>query len=225
MRIGWLSTGRDEEARRLFLKALSWVRDGRIRGKIVFVFVNRERGENPETDRFLNLVEREGVELITLSSSKFGDRREFERRATELIEPFEPDICFLCGYMLIVGEEMCGRFRMLNLHPALPGGPRGAWEKVMMEIAKGDYEEAGAMIHIVTPELDRGPCVSFFSFPIKEMREKASSPEELARLIREKEFRGEIPLVLLTLRALSLGEIDLERGVPLDLSEEVRKWL
>jgi len=225
MRIGWFTTGRDREARELFESTLSWIRRGEIRGEVIFVFLNRERGEDREADLFMDLAERENIPLISLSSKKFEKRREFEARAVELIEPFRPDICFLCGYMLIVGEEMLKKFRMINLHPSLPGGPKGPWEKVMDELARGDYDEAGAMIHLVTPELDVGPCISYFSFPLKDLRDKTSSPEELSRLIREREFRGEIPLVLLTLRAISLGEIDLNKIKPLDFSEEIGRWL
>lgn len=39
---------------------------------------------------------------------------------------FSPDIYMLAGYMLIVSEEMCGKYTMINHHPATPEGPKGS---------------------------------------------------------------------------------------------------
>ncbi len=48
-----------------------------------------------------------------------------------LLEPFALDVLVLAGYMLIVSPAMCARYAMLNLHPALPGGPTGTWQEVI----------------------------------------------------------------------------------------------
>jgi len=71
------------------------------------------------------------------------------------------DLCVLAGYMLIVGPEMCTRFNMINLHPAAPGGPTGTWQDVIWQLIKQRARETGVMMHLVTPELDRGPVVSY----------------------------------------------------------------
>jgi phosphoribosylglycinamide formyltransferase-1 len=46
---------------------------------------------------------------------------------------------------------------MINLHPAAPGGPTGTWQEVIWQLIEGRAVETGVMMHLVTPELDRGP--------------------------------------------------------------------
>ena len=41
-----------------------------------------------------------------------------------MLESYGVELLVLAGYMLITGPDLCARFAMLNLHPALPGGPR-----------------------------------------------------------------------------------------------------
>jgi phosphoribosylglycinamide formyltransferase-1 len=59
---------------------------------------------------------------------------------------------------------------MLNLHPALPGGPQGTWQQVIWRLLSDEAHETGAMIHLATAELDSGPVVAYCSFPIVGLR-------------------------------------------------------
>ena len=59
---------------------------------------------------------------------------------------------------------------MLNLHPALPGGPKGMWQQVIWELLEDEADETGAMIHLATAQLDRGPVVSTFRFSLARPR-------------------------------------------------------
>ena len=68
MRIGWLSTGRDQAACNLLSDIVARAQQDDIPLDIGAVFCDRERGEAPESDRFLDLVERLGFPLVTLSS-------------------------------------------------------------------------------------------------------------------------------------------------------------
>ena len=105
---------------------------------------------------------------------------------------------------------------MINLHPAPPNGPTGTWEEVIQILIRDKAKEAGAMMHMVTPELDRGPVVSYCTFPIRgtyfDVYWQADSREMLFQLIREYELAREFPLIILTLQALSRGEIITTHG-------------
>ncbi|HHJ00848.1 MAG TPA: formyl transferase, partial [Candidatus Aerophobetes bacterium] len=58
-KIGWFSTGRDKAARDLLRAVQKSIDEGKIRNaRIAFVFSNRQRGENRESDRFFQLVEK-----------------------------------------------------------------------------------------------------------------------------------------------------------------------
>lgn len=243
-RIGIFSTFRDRAALELFRSVHQACKDGFIRGTLSFVFCNRERGEFPKTDEYLSYVESCGVPLVSFSSRKFRTeerkkalhdrvlmrkwRIEYDRTGPgPVAQKYQPDLIVLAGYMLILAEEMCERWRMINLHPALPWGPKGSWEEVIWELIRTGQRETGAMMHLVTKDLDRGPPLSFYKVPLKglkplwlnyekkletadfhEVKRTEYRTNELFCAIREKQLPGEVPLILLTLKYVAEGVIE-----------------
>jgi phosphoribosylglycinamide formyltransferase-1 len=264
--IGWFSTGRDEAARQLLQVVYQKIEIGEIEGKIDFVFSNREPGEAKESDLFFELVRNYRIPLICFSSNKFkeskditgkaeGDtlpewRLEYDREVMKRLEGFRPDLCVLAGYMLIVGEEMCRRYDMINLHPATPEGPKGSWQEAIWTLLENKATESGVMMHLVTPELDRGPVITYCTYPIRgepfdkywrevdscsvaDIKEEQGDNNALFQLIRRHGLAREFPLIVSTLRAFGRGEVKIEagrvfdrQGKPIsgyDLSREVNK--
>jgi folate-dependent phosphoribosylglycinamide formyltransferase PurN len=227
LNIGWFSTGRDEAARQLLQAVQDKSYSGDINGKIGFVFSNREPGESKESDLFFKLVRSYNIPLICLSHQKFktaGEEKEwrikYDREVHKKIEPFAPDLCVLAGYMLIVSEELCQKYDMINLHPAPPGGPTGSWQEVIWAFIQNKAETVGAMMHLVTPELDRGPVISYCLFSIKgepfSEYWRKDDKKMLFRLIRQHELVREFPLITLTLQALSRGDVGIKDGTVID---------
>ncbi len=151
------------------------------------------------------------------------------------------------GYMRIITDTMHDNLDIANLHPGIPKiGPIGMWRKVMAEqaerplkylIGMDDDElrehllttlnvsanKAGGMIHIVTKEMDRGPVIAWYEFPLTTRPlqqswinvvgdaslygiERAKSMpcfEELKRGIRYEQLKGEHPLLVLTYRNIT----------------------
>jgi phosphoribosylglycinamide formyltransferase-1 len=227
LNIGWFSTGRDEAARQLLQAVQDKSRSGDIDGKIAFVFSNREPGEAKESDLFFELVRSYNIPLVCLSHKKFKTGKEeedlgikkdwrikYDKEVNKKIETFAPDLCVLAGYMLIVSEELCQQYDMINLHPAPPGGPTGSWQEVIWTLIQNKADRAGAMMHLVTPELDRGPAVSYCLFSIKgdPFAEywRRDNKDMLFRLIRQHELAREFPLIILTLQSLSRGEVGIK---------------
>ncbi len=236
-KLGWFSTGRDKAARDLLEAVQSSIQLGEIKAEIVFVFSSREPGESEESDLFLRLVEDYHIPLVCFSYQKFKARREapevetlpqwrldYDREIMVRLQGFHPDLCVLAGYMLIVGKEMCQRYDMINLHPAAPGGPAGTWQEVIWQLIDSEAEETGVMMHLVTPELDKGPPVTYCTFPIRGKpfdrywdEIKGSSPQQiiknqgennhLFRLIREHGLAREFPLIISTVKVFSEGRI------------------
>jgi phosphoribosylglycinamide formyltransferase-1 len=248
---GWFSTGRDLAARQLLQAVCDKIKEGFIPGEIAFVFCDRERGDAEQSDLFLDLAAELGLETITFSSRRFKPelrkkdreqwRTEYHAGVMERIAARKAALLVLAGYMLILSPEMCQRYAMINLHPALPGGPTGAWEEVIDELIRQRAATTGAMMHLVTPELDRGPVVAYYSFPIqggafapfwKAVSEKRGP---LFWLIRQEGVRREIPLIILTLKAVAEGRIQIKEGKVLNskgkelkglvLTEEVEAFL
>jgi len=207
---------------------------GDINGKISFVFSNREPGEAKESDLFFELVRSYNIPLVYLShkrSKTIGEDKEwrikYDREVNKRIEPFAPDLCVLAGYMLITSAELCQKYDMINLHPAPPGGPTGTWQEVIWALIQNKADTAGAMMHLVTPELDKGPSVAYCTFPIRgkpfdrywkeikeqpteEIKKKQGENNRLFKLIRQQELAREFPLIILTLQALSRGEVSIK---------------
>jgi phosphoribosylglycinamide formyltransferase-1 len=243
--IGWFSTGRDEAARQLLQVVHRKVQTGEIECTISFVFSNREPGEAEQSDLFFDLVKSCNIPLICFSSKKFeatqhvtgkaeGEilpkwRLDYDRQVMEKLQGFEQDLCVLAGYMLIVGKDMCRRYDMINLHPATPGGPKGSWQEVIWALMEDKAVESGVMMHLVTPEMDRGPVITYCTYPIRgepfdrywreidnssvaAMKKEQGESNALFKLIRQHGLAREFPLIVSTLSAFSRGEVKIEAG-------------
>lgn len=242
-KIGWFSTGRDKAARDLLNTVYKDIGEGNIpQSRISFIFCSRERGEGWESDLFIQEVQEKEIPLVCFSSSKFrpGLRKEnleewrlsYDREVMKLISSYSCDLIVLAGYMLVVGEEMCQNYPMINLHPARPGGPKGSWQEVIWQLIKSRSLETGAMMHLVTPELDEGPPVTYCVFKIKngifssqweEIQEmerkdpgilergvKAVENTSLFHRIREKGLVREFPLISYTLKVFAEGRVKIK---------------
>ncbi len=239
--MGWFSTGRDKAARDLLIAVHQATQRGEIKAEITFVCCDREPGESAESDLFIKLVEDYHLPLICFSYQKFKAKQsaiapkpvgnlpswrlDYDREVMERLEDFSPDLCVLAGYMLIVGREICRKYNMINLHPAAPGGPTGTWQGVIWQLIDTKARATGAMMHLVTPELDKGPPVAYCTFSIrgepfdkywqkievlpKNSPEWRESRDSLFKLIRQHGLAREFPLIVSTIKAFSQGKIEI----------------
>ena len=243
----WFSTGRDKAARELLETAYNGLKKGEIEAEFDFVFCNREPGESVDSDLFLKLVDSFHIPLVCYSYQKFKDGRDdrrqgealprwrldYDREVMDRLKNFHPDLCVLAGYMLIVGKEMCRRYNMINLHPAAPGGPAGTWQEVIWQLIERKAGETGAMMHLVPPELDRGPVVTYCTFPITgepfdsyrreiegksidDIQRSQGENNALFRLIREQGLKREFPLIVSTMKAFSQEKVKIDNGKVVD---------
>jgi len=183
------------------------------------------RGVYPERDSSVALLPQndkrrraQGHNNIPLAEEDW--RLRYDREVRKRIEKFASDVCVLAGYMLIIGEELCQEYNMINLHPAIPGGPVGSWQEVIWDLIENKAQKTGAMIHLLTPELDRGPVVAYCAFPIRgepfDPYWQEGDKDMLFQLIRQHELAREFPLIISTLKALSQGEISITGGKVID---------
>ena len=252
MNFGWFSTGRDEAAIKLLKIVLDAIKKGKIKGDISYLFSNREKGEDKESDKFLDFVDSVGIKIITLSSKKFMPKLKekgktnsflkkkwrilYDREIDKRINQYHVEYIILAGYMLIVGDELCKKYKMINLHPAMPGGPKGSWQEVIWQLIEQKATSSGVMMHLVTPKLDAGPVITYCSYSImdenlKPLWEEANSILEkegiggikkrgeslpLFMAIRERGLKREFPLIVSTIEILSKNKISFENGVLVD---------
>ena len=241
-RIGWFSTGRGEGSRGLLRFVQDRILQGQLDAQIQFVFSNRAPGEAEGSDKYFQLVSSYGLPLQTLSSSQFrrarggsmaNHRDEFDGQVMTQLQDYQVDVCVLAGYMLIVGGVMCRQYTLLNLHPALPDGPIGTWQEVIWALIEQRASQTGAMTHLATEDVDRGPVVSYCTSPITggefgahwdELKQldlgliKGSLGEAypLFQLIRQAEYQREPYLLLETLRAIAGGDLAIRGLAVLD---------
>ncbi|MFC1913525.1 phosphoribosylglycinamide formyltransferase [Chloroflexota bacterium] len=239
-RLGWFSTGRGPGSLGLLQAMQDSIGSGEIKAEIEFVFCSREPGETEATDIFLKMVEDYHIPLVCFSYQKFKARintqdssREqalpkwrfdYDREVMARLGNYHPDLCVLAGYMLVVDKEMCQKYSMINLHPAAPWGPSGTWREVIWQLIESNARETGVMMHLVTPELDKGPPVTYCTFPIRgrpfdeywakiseqpfdEIKRVQGENNYLFKHIREYGFARELPLIKSTVKAFSEGKV------------------
>ncbi|MBI4200858.1 MAG: hypothetical protein HY531_01045 [Chloroflexi bacterium] len=262
LKLGWFSTGRGEGSRNLLRLVHQQITNGYLAAQIEFVFCNRAPGEAEGSDQFHALVRSYGIPLVTLSSQRFRRdhrarrfdevREQFDLEVLRRLEGYAVDLGVLAGYMLYTGSELCRRFTLINLHPALPSGPTGTWQEVMWQLIESRATETGAMVHLATEQWDRGPAITCCSFPltgpafdplwqqiagrtVDELKSTDGEELPLFQLIRQEGMKREAPLLLETIRAFAQGKIRAvnrgvvdERGQPAAsqiLNSEVEAWL
>ncbi|MFC1948699.1 phosphoribosylglycinamide formyltransferase [Chloroflexota bacterium] len=241
-KIGWFSTGRDEAARDLLTVVMDSIGQGEIDADIAFVFCSREPSEAEESDSFIKLVEGYHIPLICFSYQKYKAKQsapatdragnlapwrlDYDREVMDRLQGFKPDLSVLAGYMLITGPELCQRYDMINLHPAAPGGPVGTWQQVIWQLIENNAQETGVLMHLVIPDLDKGPPVTYCNFsirgepfdrcweeikerPVKEIQKKEGENNTLFKLIRQHGLAREFPLIVATTRAFSQGKVSI----------------
>ena len=205
-------TSGDADALKLVQRIQEAIDQGQISGtEIAGVFCHRCRGEDRETDGFLVWCEERHLLATCVSSRKLRRERpadwreELGREARQRLADLDADLHLLVGYMLWLDDETCEQLPLLNLHPALPGGPVGTWREVIEQLMATGATRTGATMQLIRPGVenrDRGTPVTFFQFPIA----KGMSFDQ----IRQQGFVREPLLLVETLRALAEGEIRIQ---------------
>ncbi len=246
LRLGWFSTGRGPGSRNLLKTVMDKKEQGLIDVDISFVFCNWNNEEEPnpkkeQREMFFDLVRSYNIPLITLSWKEFlpnirdSDpdkwREEYGKALRESVKGHDFDLGVLAGYMLWMDDETCRQYDMINLHPALPDGPRGTWEEVIWTLIREKADEHGVMIHICTEEWDRGDALTFCRFPIRgegfdnlwndlerklkespleDVIKKEGAEEPLFKKIREEGAKRELPLIVSTIGLFAEGKVGIK---------------
>ena len=266
LRLGWFSSARGQTSARLLKAVHDACEKQGLDASIEVVFCDQDPGEGENADRFQDLVRSCGYPLVTLSYQGFRRQRrqpvpkvheplpswraEYDLEIMDRLKPYPFDLGVLAGYMLVISENMCRRYDLLNLHPSAPGGLVGNWRQVIWQLIAERAKESGVMMHLATPQLDAGQVVTYCSYPIvgpgidRRWRELEGARVEDLRIcqgdnnalfaeIRRRGVARELPLMVATLRSLAQGRIRIARGRAtnhdgdpisgFDLTEEVER--
>lgn len=260
--IGIFSSFAEPDALELVEEVVNFIdQEYGLQATIRFVFSNRGPHENPVTDMLLQALELKlsllKIPLVMLSATGFEpDRRQharqqFRQGVGQFLEAWRndygekianllplTDFDLLLGDWLIWGDSLCKARNGINLHPALPKGPKGEWFNVIWQLIRQSADESGVMMHKITPQLDRGPIITYCRYMLHDpdlddlWQALPENPEELEHLIQTESkkrelvdyplhrairttgFKREVPLILSTVASLIDGTISLtETGV------------
>ncbi|NIA08231.1 MAG: formyl transferase [Nitrospiraceae bacterium] len=240
---GWWTTGRDQAAIDLFESVCKAIAEGIIPGEISYIFSSKGPGEGKFGDRVMKAARDLGIAIVSLSALHFRPelrkndreawRQAYHSEVLDRLKGLPAHLVVLAGYMWVVSPEVCREFPIINLHPALPGGPTGTWQEVIWQLLAQKEDETGVMMHLVTPELDRGPAVTYCRFSIKgrdwdplwnqfenelrslgieEIKQSLGESQPLFAAIRREGAKREIPIIIQTLRSLAVGEISIKNS-------------
>ena len=258
LRLGWFSTGRGPGSRNLLRTVMEKKNSGELDVNIEFVFCNWDNKEEPnpkrdQREQFFDMIKGYGIPLVTLSWKTFRPdlwekdqaawRNEYGKAKRKVLSKYGFDLGVLAGYMLWVDDETCVTYDLINLHPALPDGPKGTWQECIWQLIREDAKEHGVMIHLCTKEWDRGAALTYCGFPIRgreydrlwenmyaklktrtieQIKAEEGESEPLFVKIRADGAKRELPLIVSTIKQFADGNLKLKgqrphyKGKPLD---------
>ena len=114
----------------------------------------------------LELARAQGIATAVVEHKAFASRAAFDAALAAAVEPFEPTLLVLAGFMRILTPAFVERFagRVLNIHPSLlPAFPGLHTHQRALDAG---CQVAGASVHRVTAELDHGPILAQAVVPV-----------------------------------------------------------
>lgn len=146
------------------------VQNGSLEAEIALVVTNRKAAFG------LVRAKNAGIPTLYFPLKPYKDagksREEYDADLAKTLEPHNPDLLVLAGWMHIDSGVLCQTFlgRIINLHPALPNEFAGAHaiEDAFSAWQRGEISRSGCMVHHVIPELDAGEAIVTREVPLIE---------------------------------------------------------
>ncbi len=99
------------------------------------------------------------IDTACIAHADFADRESFDRAVAARLDPYQPELLILAGFMRILSPWFVQHYegRILNIHPALlPAYPGLDTHQRVLDAGE---EFHGSTVHFVTDELDGGPRI------------------------------------------------------------------
>jgi formyltetrahydrofolate-dependent phosphoribosylglycinamide formyltransferase len=130
-------------------------------------------------------------------------RSEYDADLARLLQEYRPDWVVLAGWMHIFSDAFIRHFpyRIVNLHPALPGQFPGAnaIEEALAAFQRGEIKKTGVMVHLVPDEaVDSGPVIASEPVPIY--------PRDTVESLTQRIHQVEYGLLVQALRRVIEGD-------------------
>ncbi len=134
------------------------------------------------------------ISIGVLDHTNYSSRELFDQALLDKLEPYEPDLIILAGFMRILTSVFINEYKdkILNIHPSLlPKYP--GLNTHQRALDAGDTEH-GCTVHYVTEDLDQGPIVAQSCVPVL--------PDDTAETLAERVLEAEHQLYPKTIKTL-----------------------
>lgn len=148
---------------------LDAIRGRMLEAEVAVVVANRKDAYG------LQRAEKARVPAVVHALKPYRDagksREQYDADLAEIVTGYAPEWVVLAGWMHILSDAFLRRFpyRVVNLHPALPGQFPGAHaiSDALEAYQAGKIKQTGVMVHLVPDEqVDRGPVLATADVPI-----------------------------------------------------------
>lgn len=176
-----------------------------LQAEITLVVSNRQNAFGLERAR------RAGIPTQVHALKPYRDagrsREEYDADLAALVAPYRPDWIVLAGWMHILSATFLRQYpyRVVNLHPALPGQFPGlhAIEKAFAAFQAGKIKKTGCMVHLVPDEaVDAGPIIGTADVPIY--------PTDTLESLTRRMHQAEHALLVQSMVRLTQGDEEVE---------------
>jgi len=122
------------------------------------------------------------IKTEVIDHKAFDSRESFDQAMIEVIDPYQPDLIILAGFMRILSHGFVEHYegRMINIHPALLPAYKGLHTH-KRALADG-VSHHGASVHYVTPELDSGAVIAQGRVPVLKDDTEESLEQRVHRI-------------------------------------------
>ena len=151
LRLGILGSTRGTDMQAI----IDAIGQGKLNAKIKLVISNKQEAY------ILKRAQKNNI-LNKYISDKNLDRHKFGALITRNFTELNVDIILLIGFMKILSDSFCLKWKdkILNVHPSLlPKYAGGMNNGVHEQVLKNKEDETGCTIHYVTEEVDSGPIL------------------------------------------------------------------
>ncbi|NBD95561.1 MAG: phosphoribosylglycinamide formyltransferase [Gammaproteobacteria bacterium] len=141
-----------------------------------------------------------GIDAVSVDRAAHIDRDAFEASLRAAVEGFRPAYIVLAGFMRVLSDGFVRRYagRMINIHPSLL--PRHPGLNTHQRVLDAGQSEHGASVHVVTPDLDRGPVISRVRIAVR--------PDDTATTLAERLLPLEHRLLPATMALLLRSRVE-----------------
>lgn len=133
----------------------------------------------------LERAARENITTHVIDHKRYPSRELFDRAMMQIIDPIDPDLVILAGFMRILSYDFIEHYkhRLINIHPSLLPKYKGL--NTHQQAIENKDNRHGASVHYVSYELDSGPVVIQAEVPV----EATDTAETLAERVLAEEHK------------------------------------